>query len=79
MVMCREAGGNNKDIRVTSVMRKWAFVAPYLTLMREDALQWDYPMREVFNRLRWVIRTGAQWRFIQHVPPWATVYQRAQP
>jgi transposase len=26
---------------------EWAFVAPYLTLMREDAPQRDYPLREV--------------------------------
>jgi hypothetical protein len=26
--------------------------APYLTLMREDASQLEYPLREVFNGLR---------------------------
>jgi transposase len=58
---------------------EWAFVAPYLTLMREDAPQRDYPMRDVFNGLRWIIRTGAQWRYMPHdLPPWATVYQQAQ-
>src|SRR6516162_5675965 len=58
---------------------EWAFVVPYLTLMREDAPQRDYPLREVFNGLRWIIRTGAQWRFMPHdLPPWATVYQQAQ-
>src|SRR5258708_13196873 len=58
---------------------EWAFVAPYLTLMREDAPQRDYPVREVFNGLRWIIRTGAQWRFMPNdLPPWATVYQQAQ-
>jgi transposase len=54
-------------------------VAPYLTLMREDAPQREYSLREVFNGLRWVIRTGAQWRMMPHdLPPWATVYQQAQ-
>jgi transposase len=58
---------------------EWAFVAPYLTLMREDAPQREYSLREVFNGLRWVIRTGAQWRMMPHdLPPWATVYQQAQ-
>lgn len=28
---------------------EWAFVAPYLTLMTDDAPQRDYPLREVFN------------------------------
>ena len=31
---------------------EWLFVSPYLTLMREDDL------REVFNSLCWVVRTG---------------------
>lgn len=58
---------------------EWAFVAPYLTLMREDAPQRDYCLREVFNGLRWIIRTGAQWRMLPNdLPPWTTVYQQAQ-
>jgi transposase len=58
---------------------EWAFVAPYLTLMREDAPQRDYSLGEVFNGLRWIIRTGAQWRRMPNdLPPWATVYQQAQ-
>lgn len=31
---------------------EWAFVAPYLTLMTEDAPQREHPLREVFNALR---------------------------
>jgi transposase len=31
---------------------EWALVAPYLTLLAEDALQRHYPLREVFNTLR---------------------------
>jgi transposase len=58
---------------------EWAFVAPYLTLMREDAPQRDYSLREVFNGLRWIIRTGSQWRMMPHdLPPWSTVHQQAQ-
>jgi transposase len=58
---------------------EWAFVAPYLTLMREDALQREYSLREVFNGLRWIIRTGAQWRMMPNdSPPWSTVNQPAQ-
>ncbi len=30
---------------------EWTFVAPYLTLMTQDAPQRQYPMREVFNGL----------------------------
>jgi transposase len=58
---------------------EWAFVAPYLTLMREDAPQRDHPLREVFNGLRYIVHTGMQWRFMAHdLPPWHTVYQQTQ-
>jgi len=39
---------------------EWAFVAPYLTLMKEDAPQRDHALREVFNGLRFIVRTGMQ-------------------
>ena len=58
---------------------EWAFIAPYLTLMREDAPQRDYALRDVFNGVRWIVRTGAQWRMLPNdLPPWYTVYQQAQ-
>jgi transposase len=58
---------------------EWAFVAPYLTLMREDAPQRDHSLREVFNGLRWIVRSGAEWRLMPHdLPPWYTVYQQTQ-
>jgi transposase len=58
---------------------EWNFVAPYLTLMTEDAPQRDYSLREVFNGLRWMVRTGATWRMMPHdLPPWYTIYQQAQ-
>ncbi len=58
---------------------EWAFVAPYLTLMTEDAPQRDHLLRDVFNGLRWIVRTGAQWRMMPNdLPPWYTVYQQTQ-
>lgn len=58
---------------------EWAFVAPYLTLMREDAPQRQYSLREVFNGLRYVVRTGVQWRYMAHdLPPWHVVYQQTR-
>jgi transposase len=58
---------------------EWAFVAPYVTLMTEDAPQRDHPLREVFNGLRWIVRCGAQWRMLPHdLPPWHTVYQQTR-
>ena len=58
---------------------EWAFVAPYLTLMREDAPQREYDLRALFNGLRWMIRTGAPWRMIPNdLPPWHAVYEQSQ-
>jgi transposase len=58
---------------------EWALVAPYLTLMTEDAPQRTYPLREVFNGLRWIARTGAPWRMMAHdLPPWHVVYQQTR-
>lgn len=57
----------------------WAFVAPYLTLMTEAAPQREYSLREVFNGLRWLVRTGASWRMLPHdLPPWPIIYQQTQ-
>lgn len=58
---------------------EWLFIAPYLTLCREDSPQRDYPLRSVFNALRWVVRSGAPWRMMPHeFPPWPTVQQQTQ-
>lgn len=58
---------------------EWFFVAPYLTLMTEDAPQREHDLREVFNAMRWVVRTGSPWRYMANdLPPWSAVYQQAQ-
>jgi transposase len=58
---------------------EWAFVAPYLALLREDAPQRNHDLREVFNGLRWGVRTGSPWRYMPHdLPPWEVVYQQTQ-
>lgn len=58
---------------------EWAFVSPYLALIREDAPQRAYELREVFNGLRYLVRSGAPWRMIPHeFPPWEIVYQQTQ-
>jgi transposase len=58
---------------------EWAFVAPYLTLVREDAAQRKHELREVFNSLRWIVRAGAPWRMLPtNLPPWELVYQQTQ-
>jgi transposase len=58
---------------------EWAFLAPYLTLMRQDAPQRKHPMREVFNALRYLVRAGIPWRMMPHdLPPWYTVEQQTK-
>src|SRR4029079_3950627 len=58
---------------------EWEFLLPYLTLMDEDAPQREHDLREVFNALRYVVKTGCQWRMLPHdFPPWDAVYQQAR-
>ncbi len=58
---------------------EWAFLAPYLTLMREDAPQRQHDLREVFNGLRYITRAGMQWRLMPHdLPPWHAVYDQTR-
>jgi transposase len=58
---------------------EWEFLAPYLTLMREDAPQRGHALRDVFDALRYVVRTGCQWDMLPHdLPPWSAVYQQAR-
>jgi transposase len=57
----------------------WACVAPSLTLMKEDAPHREHSLREVFNGLRSIVRTGVPWRMMPNDwPPWHTVYQQTQ-
>jgi transposase len=56
---------------------EWAFVAPYLTLMTDEAPPRVHSLRDVFNGLRWLVRAGAPWRMMPHdLPPWGAVYQQ---
>src|SRR5258708_22228868 len=58
---------------------EWAFVVPYLTLLPLEAEQRVHDLREVFNALRYLVRTGGAWRYLPNdLPPWAAVYQQTQ-
>jgi transposase len=58
---------------------EWAFVAPYLALCREDSEQREYSLRAALNGLRYIVRTGGQWRYMPNdLPPWPMVYQQTQ-
>ena len=59
--------------------KEWAFCASYLTLMTEAAPQRVYPLREIFNAVRYQVRVGGAWRMMPHdLPPWSVVFQQAQ-
>jgi len=58
---------------------EWAFCAPYLTLMKEDAPQREHSLRALFNAVRYMVRAGCPWRLIPNdLPPWHAVQQQAQ-
>ena len=58
---------------------EWAFVAPYLTLLPEEAGQRKYPLRELFNGVRYVVRTGCPWCYLPgDLPPREAGYQQMQ-
>lgn len=80
-MICITLGMTNARRSYPSDVRddEWAFCASYLTLMREDAPQRDYSLREVFNDLRWLVRAGSPWRLMPHdLPPWPAVHQQTQ-
>jgi transposase len=58
---------------------EWAFVVPYLTLLPLEAEQQVHDLREVFNALRYLVRTGGAGRYLPNdLPPCAAVYQQTQ-
>jgi transposase len=58
---------------------EWAFVAPYLALVREDAPHRRHDLQEVFNAVRWVVHTRAPWRWLRtDLPPWDIVYAQTR-
>jgi transposase len=58
---------------------EWSFCVNYLTLMKESAPQREYPLRAVFNALRYLVRVGGAWRMLPNdLPPWRAVHQQTQ-
>jgi len=61
---------------------RWALIAPRLNAWRQartDAgiggRKPTYDLREIFNAILYVNRTGIAWRYLPHdLPPWQTVY-----
>jgi len=58
---------------------EWEFCAPYLTLMDPEAPQRKHNLRGLFNALRYIAKTGVQWRYLPtDFPPYHAVFQQAQ-
>ena len=56
---------------------EWGFVLPYLLLSREDNRSRQHSLRALFDRVRYIVKTGNQWRLMPHdLPPWQAVYQQ---
>lgn len=54
---------------------EWALIAPMIPPPRPGGRPRDTDMREVFNAVRYVLRTGCQWRQLpKDFPPRSTVY-----
>ena len=46
-------------------------------MLPHDAGQSKYPLREVFNGVRSIVKSGAHWQLMPHdLPPWPLVYQQ---
>jgi transposase len=61
---------------------RWALIEPRLTAWRQARTDAGvggrtatHDLREIFNAILYVNRTGIPWRYLPHdLPPWATVY-----
>jgi transposase len=61
---------------------RWALIAPRLTAWRQARADAgvggrtaSHDLREIFNAILYVNRTGIAWRYLPHdLPPWQTVY-----
>ena len=59
--------------------QEWEFVVPYLWLLPEDAGQRVYNPRDVFDALRWLVRSGVPWRHLpSDFPARGMVYQQTR-
>ena len=54
---------------------EWAMLEPLLPPVRPGGRPRAHPLREIVDAIRYVLRTGCQWRALPHeYPPWQTVY-----
>ena len=55
--------------------REWQLLEPLLPPPKPGGRPIKYSRREVFNAIRYVLRTGCAWRMLPNdLPPWRTVF-----
>ena len=71
---------NHRKVYSTDVGdEEWEFVAPYLTLMRENAKPRVQALRDVFDAMRWMVKAACPWRLLPgDFPPWQAVEQQGK-
>ena len=58
---------------------EWEFLLPYPTLMRADAPQRAHGLREVFDAVRHVGKSGCHWRMLPHdFPDWTVACRQTR-
>jgi transposase len=64
---------------VGSANEEWSLVAPHFVLLPETSGQRVHPLREVFNGLCYIAKSGVPWQLMPNdLPPWEMVYQQAR-
>jgi len=55
--------------------RQWLIIKPLIPASKTGGRKRKTDVREVFNAVLYVLRTGCAWRMLPHdFPPWQTVY-----
>lgn len=55
--------------------KEWALLEPLLPVTWKNGRPPRHEMREIINAIRYLLRTGCQWRYMPcEFPPWKTVY-----
>ena len=54
---------------------EWDLLEPLVPKAKRGGRPEEYPKREIVNAIRYVVRTGCQWRLLpKDFPQWTTVY-----
>jgi putative transposase len=54
---------------------EWEIIRPLLPEAHIRGRPWQYDLREIYNAIRYIVRSGCAWRLLPHdFPKWRTVY-----